>query len=740
MSVQLDWEITDADPPLPDARSERDARQPGCRRWWPLFICAIVVAAVVSVFLWSRIRQRGREVENELRAIVELELGALIKGDRDLFLNQQNPDDWKWMRSAEQAFDRYHEQTNSARLSQAQPVPLFTGAITDIDVGNDGGWALVKMALGESAWGEIWFYRWTSADGWRHTWLDRDWLGEKRQHTTPHLRFSYLQRDETLVVALADEMEHWYDLLAPLLGAGSSDAPLLTVEFAFHDPRISPVPKTERDPEHSRTLLATSPHQTRLSATGGPGPELRRQMAEYLAQALLAYQAGLHLDETLPVEVSALRYELQDWAVTRLARTSPDTDQWVIPFTPLVDQLVASADVQIIPQLLARLRGFETLDQILEDVGLDPPDPATRFAFLLNAENRSLTRLDQADYQALADPEADQAWLKYRADLLRWRQESATRSDLWPASPPFRVRSVVFNDDVAWVEAAIGYDESTFRQVHFFRRIYYPGELSTGDDRRGVWRLTSPDPAYFGPHRTARTENLVLHYFQRDAEWYGGTIPQRLQVVFSQAAADLQVPTAGLVFTVAIELGPGLSGWQSGWVNRPLTEQHRFTSARISGWSTAGAVDQLFPIADSLVGALVYLKTGQVSPRGFSTRSSFIHTSISRWELQRLFPERDDWYWPPVKTRQVATVTLVDLWKEPTTTMEQSDWDRLFAAHRTLIEYLAETYGPEVIPKLLENLTHTDDLDQWLRVSTGHGLEQIEPAWQMWVLSTYGEE
>jgi hypothetical protein len=50
-----------------------------------------------------------------------------------------------------------------------------------------------------------------------------------------------------------------------------------------------------------------------------------------------------------------------------------------------------------------------------------------------------------------------------------------------------------------------------------------------------------------------------------------------------------------------------------------------------------------------------------------------------------------------------------------------------------LLAYLVETYGPEVIPALLDNLPQADDLDQLLHQSTGAGPQEIEPAWQAWV-------
>jgi hypothetical protein len=70
---------------------------------------------------------------------------------------------------------------------------------------------------------------------------------------------------------------------------------------------------------------------------------------------------------------------------------------------------------------------------------------------------------------------------------------------------------------------------------------------------------------------------------------------------------------------------------------------------------------------------------------------------------------------------------------------EDSSDMRVSGSYRALFEFLTETYGPEVVPALLDNVSQTDDLDEWLRLSTGHGLDEVEPAWQTWA-ADYCEE
>ncbi len=122
-----------------------------------------------------------------------------------------------------------------------------------------------------------------------------------------------------------------------------------------------------------------------------------------------------------------------------------------------------------------------------------------------------------------------------------------------------------------------------------------------------------------------------------------------------------------------------------------------------------------------------------------STPQNMIMSEIAWWELRRLFPARSE---TParlsVNVSEVLDLTLDDLWADVTATAYSQKWDLMWAANRTLIEYLAETYGPDVIPTLLDNLAQAGDIDQWLRASTGQGTDEIEPAWRSWVWATYG--
>jgi len=720
MPVQLDWEIEEVETPLPDIEPEMARRPRGCRRWRLRFVLFFLAVAVGLAVLGYRIRQKQKEIENELRAAIELELKALISGDRDLFLGRQDPDDRRWQQAQEEAFARHQRQTGQAPWELAPQVPEYTGEIPLLRVQEDEAWAQVQVAHGEQVWRELWFYRWKRQGGWRHVRFDRDWLGEERALVTLHLRFAYPERDTAIVTALAHEMETWYSLLAPLLGTRPTRA-LLTVQFVYRDPASRGWSET-RWVRGGFTLQAPAAHQLPLSADGLPTPELRARMAGHLAEALIGQQIGVLPNETLGPVVDALRQELRDWVMAHIADNVSDGSTWATPPTPLVDTLVAREGVEVLAPLVASLHRTSTLDQTLAAAGLDPPDPVTRFAFQLAALNRAFNGSDPGSYQALIDPQADSTWRQYHIDQASRRRESVPVDALWPGQTALQIESVAFNGPIAWVEAETTRDDGlTFRQTHFFRQL---------DER---WLLTSPDPTYFGARQTLRTENLVFHYFEREAEWVQGTLPVELQAVVRQASTDLGIATERLVITVETDLQPGIDGLLS-----EDGRQMRFTSPHVAGWPAEQVDDQVLRMAVPLLGALLETQLQFAAEEDSHLLITFVGAFL--WELERLFPQRID-----VKTllgidtSQVSTASLAELWAMSTGDIEEADLEQTLVSFHALLEFLVEIHGPEVVPSLLDSSSQTDDLDEWLRLSTGQGLEEIEPAWQAWLLTTYGE-
>jgi hypothetical protein len=429
---------------------------------------------------------------------------------------------------------------------------------------------------------------------------------------------------------------------------------------------------------------------------------------------------GVHPDESLGPTSDALRDELRDWALAQLAPASLGQGGWSIMPTPLLDALVARAGVQAISRLAPHLRRSQTLDQALASAGLDPPDPVTRLAFHLAAVDRAFHDLDEFHYRDLLDPQSDPTWRQYQLDRFRRWRDRAQTDQAWPGPVSLQIESGVFNDPLSWVEArTTGHDGTTYLQIHFFRKV---------DDG---WLLTSPDPALFAQSHIARTANLILRYFEPDAPWFEDRLPAKLQAVFSQAAADLGIPTDNVVITVEMTLQPGVDGWTEEDGGRV-----RFTSPSVAGWPLDPLEEPVLRMAPALIVAL-FQTALQNAPQD-NYPYLFTHVAAFWWEMERLFPEHillEHWF--PMDARAASALSLADLWESTTLEADQERSEQIWFGYRLLLDYLVATYGPQVVPALLDNVARTDDLDRWLRLSTGHGLDEIEPAWRAWLLESY---
>jgi hypothetical protein len=116
----------------------------------------------------------------------------------------------------------------------------------------------------------------------------------------------------------------------------------------------------------------------------------------------------------------------------------------------------------------------------------------------------------------------------------------------------------------------------------------------------------------------------------------------------------------------------------------------------------------------------------------------FTHVAAFWWEMERLFPEHillEHWF--PMDARAASALSLADLWESTTLEADQERSEQIWFGYRLLLDYLVATYSPQVVPALLDNVARTDDLDRWLHLSTGHGLDEIEPAWRAWLLESY---
>jgi hypothetical protein len=709
MSVRLDWEIDDLDAPLPEGDPLRSPQ-----RWRGRIVFAtllIVLLGLGATYVGLKVRQKQTEIERELRAAIEVELRALETGDRGLFLDRQDSKDRRWLRAQEETYNRYQRQIIGVNPweDRSQHVE-YTGRVATARVKEDNAWALVEVARGDSTWLELWFYHWSAPDGWHHTQFDQDWLGDERAIRTQHLQLTFPAGDADIVQALAHDMEGWYNMLSSQLGTSSKQEPL-EFEFAYRDPTMGITPRIQwaRD---SLTLVSPSPHQGHLTADGSPSPDLRRQMASALAEALISRQTGVHPNQDLGPSVNALRGAIRDWAVAQLMSQARDQTEWIVSPTPFIDDLVSRFGEQIIADLTTHLDHPQTLDHLLEASSVELPTVEQRVVFHLAAANRALHDLDYFGYQDLLDPRADRAWLMQNTNQLTRRRDIAPIDQLWPAPLALHIDSVSFSDDMAWVELETTlHDGKTVRQTQFLRKA------------NGLWLLTSPDPDYFTGMRRRRTKNLVFDYYKVDAIWFESGIPSAMQDKLDQAAADLGVSLDDL--TISVETTTDLDIWALDG------SRVRLTSPSITGWAINSLDETLMPMAVPVL-SVIFERMLEDGPQE-DDRFLGVHVGAFLWELEKLFSEQQVLLrWLGVDTRQVPFNSINELWLAGPDD-SGSGLSRILVSYQTLFGFLSEKYGSNAVPSLLAHIADANDADEWLMLSVGHPLSEVEPLWEAWL-------
>jgi hypothetical protein len=120
------------------------------------------------------------------------------------------------------------------------------------------------------------------------------------------------------------------------------------------------------------------------------------------------------------------------------------------------------------------------------------------------------------------------------------------------------------------------------------------------------------------------------------------------------------------------------------------------------------------------------------------TRVYFGYVAALLWELERFFPDQMSITMlvgsqsPPAPISQLA-----ELWANPDPESSEDSMTLYFFSYHALFQFLVESYGREVLPRLLDNIDTVDTVGEWLSLATEHPLREIEPAWQAWIADRY---
>ncbi len=410
MRIDLDWEIGDEEAPpavVEGAVSEEDMARPGRperRRWRAPALAMLTFVIVALAALWLIQEQWRRRLEEELRSTIVLEAQALARGDREIFLKLQDPQDEKWLRTQRELLNRVSQAGISA--DQVEVVAL--------SVEGDWAWAEVRalrpaegiFRMGDASNAgevipleQVQFYR--RVEGrWVHIAPSPDFLaywGETATLEAPYLRLEFPERDRP-------QVEAWLGALAPYaqevcLDLGCPPEMKLTVVLS---PTLSLEESLQMlNPDASRLILP-SPHAigirqndplseqpvlvaisfsmmalvqssggtASVESSGGRSPLWR----EILARAIFYRELDRAISALTPPEFQAAWAEFKRSLMSPLLR-----GEWLslaqfdtLPLQRMVDGRLPEGQVWMLVEYVAQAYGREQIGELLRAAQVSP--------------------------------------------------------------------------------------------------------------------------------------------------------------------------------------------------------------------------------------------------------------------------------------------------------------------------------------------------------------------------------
>ncbi len=268
-------------------------------------ISLVLVLVAVGFILWYFVHGVEHLAKSDLRAVVEMEVQALRRADKEIFLSLQDADDRMWYQRQQGYID------NLLAEPSATAWPGEVG-IAAMEWGGERAWVEVTHTWQGVTVKQVQFYR--LVDGqWKHTGPDERYWGQRCDMESEHLHLVYPERDEAMVKRLAEEGDQIYETICRDFGVGPYEWKLWVLVQPFS---YSLFGYKAVDGPHVRL---ESPLLHGVRTDGWLSTWMRAQLARRLAIGLLI--AGGTGDEialrgTLP-------HAIVNWEVSRLVPDMP---------------------------------------------------------------------------------------------------------------------------------------------------------------------------------------------------------------------------------------------------------------------------------------------------------------------------------------------------------------------------------------------------------------------------------
>lgn len=685
MGIRLDWEVESQrgrtevgeDPRAVEARRRRT------RRIRNTLLVTLGLFLVIAAVIGYRLFTVGQQVREALKATIAAETLALRIGNRDAYLMAQS-DMGGWQQVQAQTFQRYQEE--AARVDA-------DGQIVQMDISADQARVTLREVVDGELYHVMWFYK-RDARGWKHVAPDLRFWGEPKTQRSAYFTFEYYSEDQTLVNALAEQLDGWWKTTCDLAQCNDTTSSV--------DIKIEPVWLAKDGAQYDdNALIIPSPLLGRFPANGKPDPQLTAELAD-----LIAYRWAEHLvgkEEVRPYsELDWLRSEVHWWL-----RHSFDPTQ---PPAPLLDPLVQTYGKEIVPPLVSQIRESYPAVLALQGLtGVQAADLDVGWQLYLTYRVRGEMALLRVDNESDAivlyrDPErpiVSDAVFIYSFE--HWDVDS------------IQVVGLRRYGDLVWAEV-----ESTFRTIE------YPGRGFTAHLPfrllRGRWVHTFAYEDDWGMDKEERGAHVVLRYRDLDASMVEGLLSS-LEQTYQQVDVDVE----GLAEARVIVEIVGYTS-QSGPLPPCLVEQQPSSPEEIYV-PVCSPYSYPYLLTENTREGFHWLATYWLIARliepyfsSFSSEHPLL-LALQGFEARRCGLE-PDMSWRPQIERQPPEF-LGDLW------LDNSDCNQCqVVAAEVLLDLLTERYGEEETARLIPNLSQAGSMDDWLYISLGIHTVDIEAEWR----------
>lgn len=346
--------------------------------------------------------------------------------------------------------------------------------------------------------------------------------------------------------------------------------------------------------------------------------------------------------------------------------------------------------------------------------------------FALNQENRAWHTRDRALFETLIDPNLDKRW---RA---QWRENWHTGAEA----------SFGYHADLLYIQPLDGLIQATVRveqpalewwQSSPYRESRFYQRVGQG------WLRSAPPPAFWGEHHSLETEHLLFKYREKDAEAVTAAA-KSLERAYAEMYPLLGLEAPSLGEKLIINVLPQPVGRWSSSVNAlditsPLLgripdgqTEAEFLAYDVMGWFTYRAMRDASP-----------------GPAGrYLYRWPILVWGLRGWLRDDLLQQPTPWRAEAMRVFQAAAPTylpfglsnVTDLQGEGRPTREQVIMRYLAA--ESFVGFVADTYGRERLPDLVDALIAYGSWDQIIPTLFGHSTEKFVADWNIYLLEEYG--